>query len=197
MQLNNFQAISEPNPNPTPTQPDSTHPRKSAYAAMPQLQERFSIVGIEVSQVWEFIKAEYSVDSRSKFTAKQWAFIAAQLQSACQDSNLFKMFVDGIPDRYFRIHVFTDDPSVAIGRPRDTGKHHISSEWDDFQAIANENQCSLTVTQGKTTTFFEPNRTPPHEPTQKTKPVSERETNARGEILYAWGDVMEVQSHDA
>ena len=130
---------------------------------MSDLQEQFSAAGIETSQVWEFIKAEYSVDSRAKLTAPQLAIIAAQLNSARRDAHMFKIFVSGIPDFYFRIHVFSDDPSVAIGRPRDTGEHHISAEWGDFQAIANENQCNLTVRQGKRTTYFEPKSpiTPP------------------------------------
>ena len=160
--LNNFQSVSPPTAPSQPPDDDTGHPRRSSYAAMRDLQEQFSAAGIETSQVWEFIKAEYSVDSRSKFTGQQWATIAAQLNSARRDAPMFKIFVDGIPDSYFRIHVFTDDPSVAIGRPRDIGKHHIAAEWGDFQAIANANGCTLSVEQGKRTTYFEPKPiTPP------------------------------------
>ena len=154
--LNNFQSVSPPaNASQPPPESDTAHPRRSSYAAMSDLQEQFSAAGIETSQVWEFIKAEYSVDSRSKFTGQQWATIAAQLNSARRDAHMFKIFVDGIPDSYFRIHVFTDDPNVCIGRPRNLNLHHNQSEWGDFQAIANENQCSLTVEQGKKKTYFE------------------------------------------
>ena len=189
--LNNFQPVPQPVVSPPETHADdSGHPRRSAYAAMTDLRDQFSAAGIETSQVWEFIKAEYSVDSRSKFTGQQWATIAAQLNSARRDAHMFKIFVDGIPDSYFRIHVFTDDPSVAIGRPRDIRKHHIASEWGDFQAIATENQCNLTVTQGQRTIYFEPKQTRPTAP----KPVVALNTNARGEVLNVFGDVMEVSA---
>ena len=196
MHLNNFQPVPQPVVSPPETTPesDTAHPRKSAYAAMGDLQERFSIAGIEADQVWESIKAEYKVESRSELTGMQWARIAAQLQSSRREASLLKIFVDGIPDSYFRIHVFTDDPSVAIGRPRDINLHHIESEWGDFQAIATDNQCNLTVTQGKRTAYFEPKQTrptaPENQPAQKT--AIALNTNARGEVLNAFGDVMEV-----
>ena len=153
--LNNFQPVVQPVAAPETPVDDTGHPRRSAYAAMSDLREQFSIAGIETDQVWESIKAEYKVESRSHLTGMQWARIAAELQSSRREASLLKIFVDGIPDSYFRIHVFTDDPNVCIGRPRDIGKHHIASEWGDFQAIATDNQCSLTVEQGKHTTYYD------------------------------------------
>ena len=193
--LNNFQSVSPPVNIPSQPTPesDTAHPRRSSYAAMNDLQEQFSAAGIETDQVWEFIKAQYSVDSRSKFTGKQWATIAAQLQSARREPQLFKVYVDSIPCEYFRIHVFSDDPSVAIGRPRDMRKHHVASEWGDFQAIANENQGTLTGTQGQRTTYYEPKRQFPAPETRPQKSAIALDTNARGEILNVFGDVMEVQ----
>ena len=205
--LNNFQSVSPPVNIPSQPTPesDTAHPRRSAYAAMSDLQAQFSVAGIETEQVWEFIKTEYSVDSRSKLTGKQWATIACQLQSARRDAHMFKIFVDGIPDSYFRIHVFSDDASVPIGRPRDLRNHHISSEWGDFQALATDNQCTITVTQGKRTTYFEPKPVRPTAPVstvespkmpseQHQKPAIALETNTRGEVLSAWGEVMEVRA---
>ena len=198
MQLNNFQPVPQPVVAPAETTPtdDTGHPRRSAYAAMSDLREQFSAAGICTDQVWEFIKAQYCVDSRSKLTGKQWATIACQLQSARREPQMFKVYVDGIPCEYFRIHVFSDDPSVAIGRPRDLRKHHISSEWGDFQETANANQCNLTVTQGKKTVFYEPKirfPAPVSQPVSQ-KPVVDMNTNARGEVLSAWGEVMEVRA---
>ena len=200
MQLNNFQAVSPPAIQTPLPESDTGHPRRSSYASMSDMQEQFSAAGLETDQVWESIKAEYKVESRSHLTGMQWATIAAQLNSARRDAHMFKIFVDGIPDSYFRIHVFTDDPSVAIGRPRNINHHHIAAEWGDFQAIATENQCNLTVTQGKRTTFFEAKQTrqpaPENQPAQKT--AIALDTNARGQVLNVFGDVvMEVQSHDA
>ena len=155
--LNNFQPVPQPAiPSQPPPESDTAHPRRSSYAAMSDLQEQFSAAGIETEQVWEFIKAEYCVESRALFTGRQWAMIACQLQSARREPHLFKVYVDGIPDQHFRIHVYSSDASVAIGRPRDMRKHHIAAEWFDFQAFANEHQTTLTVTQGKCTTYFEP-----------------------------------------
>ena len=102
---------------------------------MSDLREQFSIAGLETDQVWESIKAEYKVESRSELTGMQWARIAAELQSSRREASLLKIFVDGIPDEYFRIHVFSSDPSVAIGRPRNIKKHHLTSEWFDFQSL--------------------------------------------------------------
>ena len=196
MQLNNFQPVPQAQPETTPSPSDaSSHPRKSAYAAMSDLREQFSIAGICTEQVWEFIKAQHSVDSRSLFTGKQWATIAAQLQSARRDDSLFKVFVADIPDHYFRILVYTDDPSVAIGRPRDMRKHHRAAEWGDFQQIADTLQCGITVKQGKRTTYFEPKRQSAPE-TRPLKPVIVLDTNARGEVLSPWGAVMERPAVD-
>ena len=191
--LNNFQPVPQPTVHtPQITHDDATHQRKSAYAAMRDLQERFNEAGIDTEQVWECIKAEHGVDSRAKFTGMQWARIAAELQGAKRDDVLFKILLDRIPDEYFRIHVYPDDPNVAIGRPR---KLHIADEWGDFQQIANDNQCSLTVTQGKRTTYYEPVAKPVKvsQPEPVSTPVVSLDTNAHGQVLNVFGDVVEVQ----
>ena len=202
--LNNFQPVPQPTVHtPQITHDDATHQRKSAYAAMRDLQERFNEAGIDTEQVWEMIKAEHGVDSRAKFTGMQWARVAAELQGARRDDVLFKILLDRIPDPYFRIHVYADNPAVFIGRPHNL---HIADEWGDFQQIANDNQCLITVTQGKRTTYYEPNA----EQTERTdkkdfvvsnnevaspeaKPVVSLDTNAHGQILNVFGDVVEVQ----
>ena len=190
--LNTFRQVTPPAiPIPPTPESDTAHPRKSAYAAMSDLQERFSIAGICTDQVWAWIKDQYCVDSRALLTGKQWSYIAAQLQSARRDANMLRVLIDSIPDHFFRIHVFTDDPTICIGRPRDLRTHHVPAEWGDFQEIANENQCSLTVTQGKRTTYFEPKPARPTAPV-RTKPIITLNTNSRGEILNAFGDAMEV-----
>ena len=197
--LNTFKTVSPPTiPSQPPPESDTGHPRRSAYAAMHDLQEPFSAAGIETDQVWEHLKDRYSVNSRSLFSGLQWATIAAELQACRRDAIIFKGFVDSIPDHHFRIHVFTDDPSVAIGRPRDLRKHHLPAEWFDFQVFATENQCRLTVEQGKSTTYFEPKQTrQPAQETQsapKRKPVIALNTNARGEVLNVFGDVVDVSA---
>ena len=181
-----------------PTAPDTSHSRRGAYAAMHALEERFFEAGICTEQVWEFIKSENAVDSRAKLSAPQWARIAAQLQSVRRDTAMFKIFVDGIPDSYFRIHVSASDPSVGIGRPH-IDKQHIAEEWGCFQEIANLHQCEITVKQGKRTTYYLPNPVPK---TDDVPPASDTEddrhsvpiANARGEVLSPWGDVMEVRT---
>ena len=168
--LNNFQPVPQPVVSPPETHADDTgNPRRSAYAAMSDLREQFSAAGICTDQVWESIKAEYKVESRSHLTGMQWARIAAELQSSRREASLLKIFVDGIPDCYFRIRVFSEDPSVAIGRPRDIKKHHLTSEWFDFQSFANKHQTTLTETQGKRTTYFEP-RSPITQPDPVSTP---------------------------
>ena len=192
--LNNFQTVSPPAPPSQPAESDTGHPRRSAYAAMRDLREQFSAAGICTDQVWEHLKGRYSVNSRSLFSGLQWATIAAELQACRRDTFIFKGFVDSIPDHHFRIHVSDDDPSVPIGRPRDLRKHHIAAEWGDFQQIADTHQCNLTVTQGQRTTYFEPKPAPETTRTAQ-KPAIALDTNARGEILNVFGDiVMEVRA---
>lgn len=170
-----------------PSAPDTSHNRRGAYAAMKDLEERFFEVGICTEQVWEFIQAEHCVDSRSQCSAQQWARIAAELQSIRRDTAHFEIFVDSIPDTYFRIHVFASDPSVAIGRPHDIKKHHIASEWGDFQETANASDCEIKVVQGKTTTYYKP----ANRPVPVQNPNISLLTNVRGEVLSPWGDVIE------
>ena len=68
--LNTFKTVSPPTiPSQPPPESDTGHPRRSAYAAMHDLQAQFSVAGIETEQVWEFIKTEHSVDSRSNSPA--------------------------------------------------------------------------------------------------------------------------------
>lgn len=187
-------------PPPDTDSPDSGHNRRGAYAAMKDLAQQFSDAGIGTEQVWEHIKAEHGVDSRAKLTAPQWALIAARLQSARRDPEMFTIFVDMIPDCYFRIHAYSSDPRVPIGRPRDIEKHHIASEWGDFQELANANGCEITVTQGKRTTYYSPSEsiTPfplemEPEPVLELKPDVSLETNVRGEVLNVFGDVVEIR----
>ena len=42
--LNTFKTVSEPETTQIPPEPDTAHPRKSAYAAMGDLQERFLLL---------------------------------------------------------------------------------------------------------------------------------------------------------
>ena len=151
-----------PDANSTPHQtgPDATNSRKSAFATMRELEQQFSDAGISTEQVWAYLKSENAVQKRSKLAPIQWAKIAAQLQSARRDPAMFKIFVDGIPDTHFRIHVYASEPSVCIGRPRDIERHHIADEWGDFQQIATDNQCEIKVTQGKRTTYYKPAKPP-------------------------------------
>ena len=198
MQLNNFQPVPQPAvqaPTPSSTGETSAHHRKSAYAAMRDLQERFHLAGIDTDQVWEYFKAEHRVDSRSKLTGMQWARISCNLQSARREASLFKILVDSIPDTYFRIHVFASDPNVCIPRPRDLKKHHIPGEWFDFQAFADDNQCTITVSQGTRTTYYKPAIKPAKvEVTTPQKPLFAMDTNAHGEVLNVFGDVVGVRA---
>lgn len=191
------------------TKQATAHHRGSAYAAMKDLSEDLNTAGIEADQVWEYLKADHCVNSRAKFTLKQWIRVAARLQAAKWDPESFKLFVDGIPDQYFRIHVYAADPNVCIGRPRDTRKHHIPSEWGDFQQIANEAGCLITVEQGKSTCYYEPcapelpetytaeSDGAPHsdcvEQPPNVIPTVSLETNVYGQILSPWGEILEVR----
>ena len=198
MQLNNFKPVPQLTPPSSNGEaiPDGGVNRRSAYAAMSDLQERFHLAGICTDQVWEYFKAEHRVDSRSKLTGMQWARISCNLQSARREASLFKILVDSIPDKHFRIHVYSDDPTVCIGRPRDIRKYHIFSEWGDPQQIANENRCTIIVKQGQQTTYYEP--APQPTPVRKSvslpsKPTASVGANVRGEVLSPWGTVLEVR----
>ena len=191
----------------TPTLPDADpaeHHRKHTFACFKDLREDFNRAGICEERVWDFLKSENGVDSRAKLSPIQWVKIAARLQACREDAEMLKIFLSEIPCEFYRIHVYADNPTCAIGRPRNIERHHISEEWGDFQKISNYLRCGLRVEQGKKTSYFSPHRsvTPakPTEDRQETTeariatPVVSLETNAHGQVLSMFGDVLEVRS---
>ena len=62
------------------------HHRKSAFAAMAELKQKHR--DTDVDALWETFKAEYAVDSRSKFTEEQWALCAARINCLIHNPQL-------------------------------------------------------------------------------------------------------------
>ena len=63
------------------------HHRKSAFAAMAELKQKYP--HIDVDALWETFKAEYgSVDSRSKFSEREWAICAARINCLIHNPQL-------------------------------------------------------------------------------------------------------------
>lgn len=186
---------------------DEGHNRRGAFAAMRDLSDRFADAGLHTEQVWDYLKADAGVETRSQLTAVQWASIACRLQALRRNPMLFEVFVDGIPDQHFRFYVLSTDPTVAVGRPRvPLSDYHKPEVWGDFQQLADTLQTELKVTQGKKTVFYasrpklEETPVETATPELEKSPVKSQESpvstteapNSRGEILNVFGDVVEV-----
>ena len=75
--------------------PDGTeHHRRAAFAAMGSLAPRLRKAGLHPDRLWRMFKAEYHVDSRSKFTEKQWAICAARLNMFRFEPHMFALLVE-------------------------------------------------------------------------------------------------------
>ena len=70
--------------------------RRQAFAIMKALDMPLRKAGVSERQVWDLFQAEYEVTSRSKFTEKQWACVAATLKAAQDDAVLLKVLIDKV-----------------------------------------------------------------------------------------------------
>lgn len=74
----------------------SDHYRRMSFAIMKELDMPLRKAGVSERQVWEELKREHDVASRSEFTEKQWALVAATLKGAQDDVVLFKALIDKV-----------------------------------------------------------------------------------------------------
>lgn len=62
--------------------------RNSAFSAMSQIKPYLKKHGCTDTEIWEGIKKKANVDSRSKFTPKNWAVVSAKLQAIVRNPQL-------------------------------------------------------------------------------------------------------------
>lgn len=75
---------------------ESDRDRRMCFAIMKELDMPLRKAGVSERQVWEALKREHGVASRSDFTEKQWALVAATLKGAQDDAVLFKVLIDKV-----------------------------------------------------------------------------------------------------
>ena len=83
---------------------ESDRDRRMSFAIMKELDMPLRKAGVSERQVWEALKREHKVASRSDFTEKQWALVAATLKGAQDDAVLFKALIDKVKAQQRETH---------------------------------------------------------------------------------------------
>ena len=87
-----------PAPPPEQAQENPTTNKKAAFAASKDIVERLMTLGFKPMALWDMYKAKYKVESRNELdpNGKEWAEIAAQLNTAKHDTAMFDKLVGDI-----------------------------------------------------------------------------------------------------
>ena len=70
--------------------------RRAAFARMKALDEHLKDARTPHGHAWNYIKAQYGVQSRSELTAEQWAIISARLDACKKDYQLCQQFIEQV-----------------------------------------------------------------------------------------------------
>ena len=73
-----------------------TNQKKTAFAIIDTLKPQLAIAGLSEESVWEWVKSEYGVQSRSELSEIQWAIVSARLSAAQRDHQLFSVLCDAV-----------------------------------------------------------------------------------------------------
>ena len=67
-----------------------------SFAIINSLSARFVNASLSTDAVWEWVKAEYEVDSRTELDERQWAVVSARLSAAQRDKQLFSVLCKAV-----------------------------------------------------------------------------------------------------
>ena len=73
-----------------------TNAQKAAFAIASKLEGKLEEQGITKSDLWNYVKRRYSVESRNDMTELQWTQLSAELQAGASALELFKELVGRI-----------------------------------------------------------------------------------------------------
>lgn len=62
--------------------------RKASFACAGKMRKRLEKENVSWDMLWDFIKAEYGVESRTQMSAFQWTALSAELNAAARDHGL-------------------------------------------------------------------------------------------------------------
>ncbi len=80
---------SKPQP---PNQDKISLAQKSAFATAGKIKDRLDAQGISQQTFWSYVKRRYNVESRNDMTERQWTELAAELNAAVSNKELFADF---------------------------------------------------------------------------------------------------------
>ena len=93
---------------------DSGKHRRSAFAALGEMEHLLNDDGITADDVWSFFKDTYNVSSRKHLTAEQWSIVATRLQGAKRELLLLQKLVDEIKTTFPDCKVHRIEPEITV-----------------------------------------------------------------------------------
>lgn len=85
------------------------HAQKQAFALVRTLEPRLQKAGLSAEAVWDWVKKQHNVESRSELTEKQWVVLSARLLAAHHQSQLFEPFCNAIRQSISTCRVYRNE----------------------------------------------------------------------------------------
>ena len=73
-----------------------TNQMKTSFAIINSLKPQLTTAGLTEESVWEWVKSEYDVQSRSELNEESWAIVSARLSAAQRDQQLFSVLCEAV-----------------------------------------------------------------------------------------------------
>jgi len=70
--------------------------RKASFAAARKLRPHLEKAGIDDDTLWEWVKIEYNVESRTQMDPYQWASLSAEFNAALRDRKMLYFLIERI-----------------------------------------------------------------------------------------------------
>lgn len=74
----------------------SKRPRKACFAASRRLRSPLKLAGISEEALWDWVKAEYNVESRTQMCAHQWSALSAHFNACLRNHQLLHSLIQQI-----------------------------------------------------------------------------------------------------
>ena len=70
--------------------------RKASFACAGEMRKRLAHEGVDWDMLWDWVRREYNVKSRTQMSAPQWAGLSGELNAARREIVLFRSLVERI-----------------------------------------------------------------------------------------------------